>query len=320
MMVEPEDLFVVTMLQNQKVYVAGAGGFLGKYLVRSLLKSGAIPLTDRVELLEPLSISSYLVEHQPDYLINASGGGGGIAGNLKAPATIFHDNTVMALNILEASRKARVRKVLSVVTSCAYPQEHEVMREQDFFDGPIHETVACHGYAKRNIQLASSYYKKQYGLNAVCVALTTLYGPGAPTDPLKTKVLDALVKKFVDAVLDGANEVSLWGTGSPHREFLYVEDAANLILKAFDAYNDSTLPLNIGSGQECSVKELAELVASTVGFTGRINWDTSKPDGQYRKRLDLTRMKALLGDYEVVSLKNGILRTAEYYRSLRLPQ
>ncbi len=269
----------------------------------------------------------------PDYVFNLAGYNGGIGFNKLNPGKIFIENTLMGLNLISNCIRHRVQKIVSVVASCSYSpvqfvgdacsdigahyilERHDLLEEESFLELTPHESVACHGYAKRNLQLASYFANKQYGLNAVCACPTTLFGSEDSFDPERTKVLGALVKKFVDAADAKADEVVLWGSGKPLREFLYVEDAAKLLLRVMECYDDSSMPLNLGSGQELSIKELAELIAKQVGFNGKISWDTSKPDGQYRKRLDLTRMEAILGKFYFTPLETGVLAAIESYRS-----
>lgn len=263
-------------------------------------------------------------------VFHIAGHNGGLAFNQDFPADIFVRNTQMGMNVLDACRRFKVEKVVSVVASCAYPEfklrcvlanatsctrePHEVMAEWDFLLGEPHDSVACHGYAKRNLQLASSFMKKQYGLNAVCVCPTTLYGPGDSFDPQRTKILGGMVKRFVDAKRNQLTNVTCWGSGEPKREFLYVHDCASLLVKCMEKYGDSDHPLNLGTGQEYSVKEVAETVARCVGYTGKIWWDTSKPDGQLRKRLDLTKMHKVLGEFPFTPFEKGVAETVRAYR------
>jgi nucleoside-diphosphate-sugar epimerase len=323
-----------------------ATGFLGTHLINELNRLGAkrvivpfrenkigkVDLTDKTDvrvMFENCRNNNATI----DYVFHNAGYNGGIFFNQKNQFDIFSRNTQMAMNVLEACKEFEVKKVVSVVASCAYPEfefeqledtdtfgEHhqlkfnrEVMREKDFFEGPIHQSVACHGYAKRNLQLASSFAKKQYGLNAVCVCPTTLFGPGDSFDAERTKVLGAMVKRFVDAKRDEQGKVVCWGTGSPMREFLYVEDCAKLLVECLLKYNDSDIPLNLGTGQEYSIKQVAEIVAKKVEYKGKIKWDTTKPDGQFRKRLDLTRMENVLGKTRFTPFEEGVAKTVDHY-------
>lgn len=316
------------MLRKAKVLVTGGTGFLGQHLCRELDKYGAFTYSAGKGLdLTWSPCVEQLFGHfsKPDYVFHLAGHNGGIAYNDAFPADIFFKNTIMGLNVLEACQRHKVKKVVSVVASCAYPEygfgylggffPREIMEEHAFLDGETHASVACHGYAKRNLQLASSFYRKQYGLEAVCACPTTLYGPGDSYDPQRTKVMGGLIKRFVDAADNGSQSVTCWGTGSPMREFLYVEDAAKLLVETMLHYGDSDIPLNLGSGQEYSIKDTANMVASRVVFNGEIHWDSTKPDGQYRKRLDTTRMNEILPRIEFTTLEQGIDRTIADYRA-----
>lgn len=327
-------------LSKAKVLVTGSDGFLGKHVLDVLEKEYncfAYECSRRSWDLTVLNDARDAIHDQPgfDYVIHLAGYNGGIAFNDAFPADIFTRNTMMALNVLQASREYEVKKVLSVVASCAYPDrifhriiedngcrtwqtkdiDYDYLEEEDFLGEPPHPGVACHGYAKRNLQLASSFYHKQYGLNAVCACPTTLYGPGDSFDSERTKLMGGMVKRFVDAVEEGRQDVVCWGSGSPLREFLYVTDAARLLVETLLHYDNSELPLNLGTGQEISVKDLAEKVAGVVGYTGKISWDTSRPDGQYRKRLDLTRMHEVLPRIRISSFDEGIAQTVSYYKN-----
>ncbi len=325
-------------LQGASVLVTGSTGFLGRHVCSLLREWGCRKVVgcslrwhrddghvshQRVcDLTHPTEVAKlFLAEGPFDFVFHLAGFNGGISFNLERPADIFRDNTMMALNVLDRCSLAKVGKVVSVVASCAYPNmewhggcEAEVMNEKYFLGSPPHDSVACHGYAKRNLQLATSFYKKQYGLNAVCVCPTTLYGPGDSFDTARTKVMGALIHKFTAAKRTCEQEVVVWGSGRPLREFLFVKDAARLIVESMEHYDNSDMPLNLGTGQEMSIAAVSSMVADAVGYSGRITFDTSKPDGQYRKRLDLTRMKEVFPDYLPLSLGEGIRETVEWYR------
>ncbi len=303
-------------LRGARVLVTGAGGFLGRYLAAALAAEGAdvIPWDRAVDLVEHRETVRQVVALRPDYAFHLAGHNGGIDFNCRYPADIFLRNTAMALNLLAGCAAAGARKVLSTVSSCAYDSREHEPREEAFLCGRPHETAAGHGDAKRNALLGSGYFRRQYGLHAVCACPTTLYGPGDSFDPERTKVMGAMIKRFVDAALSGQREVTCWGSGRVLREFLYVQDCAGMLIAAMRLWDDSDRPLNLGTGQEHTVQELAETVARCVGFTGAIRWDTTKPDGQYRKRLDLTLMRRVLPDVPVTPLEEGIRRTAVHYR------
>jgi GDP-L-fucose synthase len=320
-------------LRDARVLVTGGTGFLGKHLCRALDKVGSMTQSvgSGLDLTWGPCVNQVFRRARPDYVFHLAGWNGGISFNENFPSDIFFRNTLMGLNVLEACRTFGVKKVVSVVASCAYgddkdtkhlemfncrgTKESGILEEEDFLSCRPNPSVACHGYAKRNLQLASSYYRQQYGLLAVCDCPTTLYGPGDSYDPNRTKVMGGMVKRFCDAVAKGEQEVTCWGSGRPLREFLYVEDAAKLLVETMLRYDDSDLPLNLGTGQELSVKEVAETVAAAAGYAGSIRWDTSKPDGQMRKRLDTTRMEAILPTFTFTPLRVGVDRAVEDYRN-----
>lgn len=259
-------------------------------------------------------------KHRPiGGVIHCAGFNGGIEFNRQFPADIFYNNTVMGLNVIDMCRQFEVPKVLSVVASCAYPEYiyeggecklNDEMYADEFLDLPPNDTVACHGYAKRNLQLASQFYAQQYGLRATTACITTMYGPGDSFHPMRTKVLGALIAKFTNAAIEEHESVTLWGTGSAKREFIYVDDAAEALVRSFGGpYEDSTKPINIGTGFEYSIKELANMIAKIIGYKGKILWDESKPDGQLRKRL---YMDSDIG-FSLTPMEQGIEETIRYY-------
>lgn len=318
-----------TWPDDARVLVTGADGFLGRRVVRALKKRGATVLSAThsedpgvgFDLLHR-DHARVLVENATrggplHYVFHLAGYNGGIEFNRLYPADVFHDNTVMALNLIHAlaysnHNGGQATKLVSAVASCAYNPPDGVCNEEDFLDGRPDPSVACHGYAKRNVQLASQFYRRQYGLHAVCVCPPTLYGPGDTFDPARTKLMGAMVRRFVKAARENPLEVEVWGTGEPRREFMYVADAAELIVRAA-AHDDSELPLNLPSGQEVSVRELAELVAHVAGYRGKIRFDWSRPDGQLRKRLNPARALPLVEGYEFLPLEAGVRRTVAWY-------
>lgn len=321
----PESSLPIEKLRESRILVTGGTGFFGQHLVK-VLKSdygckyvvvGSRATGDLTDTRSsPLLFRLARDTGRPfDLVFHLAGYNGGIKFNLENPADIYHNNTMMAMNILDECLAFGVTKVVSVVASCAYPHHFSLLAEQDFLDGPPHESVACHGYAKRNLQIASALYRKQYNLMAVCACPTTLYGPGDKFDPENSKVVSSLIAKFVKAKRENSPTVELWGTGTPMREVMYVEDAARLLVETMLYYDVSDIPLNLGSGQELSIYDLATLIATTVGYTGQLIWDCSKPDGQRRKRLELTRMFGYLRhqSYNITPLADGLARTVKWY-------
>lgn len=265
-------------------------------MVRTLIhKYGAAvtPLKhDDCDLLDLRQAHDLFYQTTYDFVFHCAGVNGGLAKNLAEPASILFHNTVMALHLLEACRGRGELKFVGMVASCAYGDNIDgIMREREFFNGLPHESVLGHGMAKRNLQMGCRLYAKQYGLRAICVCPTTLIGPGDSFDLARTKVGGALVKRFVDAADDHLPEVVMPGSGVSYREFLYVEDAADLIAKAAVLYDNSEYPLNLGSGEELTIFALAELVAHKAGYRGRIAWSNDGRDGQRRKRLDTGEMR-----------------------------
>ncbi len=310
-------------LKDKLIGVTGGTGFLGKHICELLRWHGAdvIALShhrrggEQVNLLNTTSVWNTFGRHQFDYVIHAAGYNGGIAFNMAYPYGIFANNTEMAINVINACIAHRVNKLVSLVTSCGYPDVHcinENMTEDLYLHGVVNDTVACHGYAKRNLVLASKYAKQQEGLNAITVCPTTLYGPHDNFSEKKSKVMGGLIRRFMKAAQEKATEVTCWGTGAAMREFMYVRDAANYVILALQKYEDSERPLNIGSGQELTVKELAEKVAKAVKYYGAIRWDTSKPDGQARKRLSRKRQLEILGELPLTPLDAGIENTVNW--------
>ncbi len=320
------------MLDGARVLVTGSRGFLGQHLYRLLVARGATVLgvggVNRkyqapdchdlwLDLCDLGWVEKFFQQNGPfDYVFHLAGHNGGIAFNGAYPADIFMKNTVMGLNLLDCCARHGVKKALSVVASCAYGDGQGDLVENNFLCGQPNASVACHGYAKRNLLLASRFYRQQYGLEVVTVCPTTCYGPGDSFDPARTKVMGAMVRRFVDAV-DFARPATLcWGTGTARREFLYAEDCASLMLRALLHDRTGGLLLNLGTGQELTTRELAEKVAAIVGYTGPIVFD-GRHDGQASKRLDCTLMRSLFPDFQPTPLEEGIRRTVDWYTAVR---
>jgi len=302
-----------------KVLVTGGTGFIGKRLCAQLSRMGheVTGVGSEVDLRNAGVARRFVRWEGPfDLCYHLAGWNGGLALNKSRPWRIFHDNTLMALNALEACRLGGVGKFLGVVASCAYPgYRFGELCEKDFFEGRPHETVECHGMARRALQLACKFARAEHGYRAVCACPTTVFGPGDSLDPVKVKVAGAMALRFVEAARAGLSHVTCWGTGSPKRELIYVDDCVKMLIKAMDVYEDSDVPLNVGTGQELAVREIALLAARAAGYQGEIEWDHSRPDGQLSKRLSLERMRAVLGDCEMTPVGEAMRLTVEDVRA-----
>jgi GDP-L-fucose synthase len=306
------------MLKGKNVYVTGARGFFGKHVCENLLKEGCNIIEygshmDLTDINVCLDIMSY---HKPDQIIHLAGFNGGIQYNMDYPADIFYRNTVMGLNLHEAARITGVKKILSVVASCAWaePDLHwEALKDSDILKGRPNNSVECHGYAKRNLYLASKFYKSQYNIDSNTICVTTLFGPGDTFDPKRTKVVGALIKKFVDAVKNGDKEVECWGDGTPSRQLIYVKDAAKQLVMLTGKDLNRPFPICLGSDWNFTIKRLAEYIAQLTGFTGNIVWNTDKPNGQSSKMLKTDRIFGLV---KTTPFKTALEETINYYKGL----
>lgn len=290
---------------------------VGRAIHQRLLSRGAkvlAPTHDELNLLRKEKVEEYFFRKRPTIAIHAAGWNGGIEWNRLYPAQIFYNTTQMALNVLSCIPDYGVKKGLTILASCSFPDNgSSVLDEDSLWDGLPNSTVECHGLAKRMMHAYSRQIYKQYNTPIISCVLTNSYGPYDSFHPQKTKVVGALIKKFVDAVEQRQEEVICWGDGSPLREFMYCEDAGEMIVRALECYNDPMTPLNIGSGIEVSIKELTVLIAYLVGYTGKITWDTTKSNGQMRKLLDSSRMAELLGRQNT-KLSDGLTKTIAYYK------
>lgn len=308
-------------LQGTRVLVTGGGGFLGRRVVAALEERGAIPIVVRSadhDLTKPDRIRAVLDQAQPQYVVHAAAVVGGIGANRAHPARFFYDNAVMGLHLIHDACVAGVEKMVVVGTVCSYPKFTPVpFREEDLWNGYPEETNAPYGLAKKMLLVQAQAYRSEYGFNCAYVIPTNLYGPEDNFDPETSHVIPAIIRKCLEAVDLGRDEVMLWGTGSPTREFLYVDDAAEGIVRALEDYEGAE-PLNLGAGQELSIRELAGMIAEATGFSGRFVWDKSHPDGQPRRAVDGTRADQSLGWRPTIELEEGISRTVERYRGSRV--
>jgi len=250
-----------------------------------------------------------------DVVIHLAAKVGGIEFNRKYPATLFYDNAIMGIQLMEAARREAVDKFVAIGTVCAYPKHTPVpFREEDLWNGYPEETNAPYGIAKKILLVQAQAYRQQYRFNAIFLLPVNLYGPRDNFDLESSHVIPALIKKMVDAKLEGKNEVVVWGTGKPSREFLYVEDAADGILMATEKYEKAD-PVNLGTGREITIKKLVNLIVELTGYEGKILWDISKPDGQPRRCLETSRAKKEFGFEAKTDFKEGLKRTIEWYAS-----
>lgn len=303
---------------ERRFCVTGGAGFLGKVVVRKLQERGAkdifVPTIDKYDLVDRDSIRQMLDDARPDVIIHLAAHVGGIGANREHPAEFFYDNLMMGVQLMHEAWQRGVGKFVAIGTVCAYPKFTPVpFSEDDLWIGYPEETNAPYGLAKKMLLVQSQSYRQQYGFNSLFLLPVNLYGPGDNFNPASSHVIPALIRKCVEAQAAGAEEIVVWGDGSPTREFLFVEDAAEGILMATEKYNESE-PVNLGSGYEISIKNLAEMIAAKVGFEGRLVWDTTKPNGQPRRALDTSRAWDRFGFRAKVGFDEGLQKTIAWYR------
>ncbi len=307
------------MFQDEMtVLVTGGAGFLGSSLVRTLKEHGLAEENIRAPRSRDLDLRRWenCVEavQDVDLVIHLAAKVGGIGYNMENPGSLFYDNAIMGIQLMEAARQADVEKFVAVGTICAYPKFTPVpFREEELWNGYPEETNAPYGLAKKMLLVQAQAYRQQYGFDAIYLLPVNLYGPGDNFDPRSSHVIPALIKKFVEAVETGAESVDVWGTGAASREFLYVDDAAEGITLAAERY-DKPDPVNLGAGFEITIRNLATLIADLTGFTGEIVWDTAKPDGQPRRCLAVSRAEQEFGFRAKVDFREGLERTIAWYR------
>ncbi len=297
---------------DKRVAVTGGAGFLGRHVVRKLRDRGCrqvfAPRSRDYDLREQEAVRRLYETTRPDLVIHLAGSVGGIGANQRYPGRFFYDNLAMGAHLLEGARRFEVPKFVGIGSVCAYPKSTPVpFREENLWDGYPEETNAAYGLAKKMMLVQSQAYRAEYGYNAIHLLLSNLYGPGESLDPETSHGLASIVRKFVDARNLGLGHVTLWGDGSPTREFLYVEDAAEGVLLASERY-DLPEPVNLGSGVEISIRDLAGKIRGLTGFAGRVRWDTTRPNGQPRRCVDVTRAKRHFGFDAATSLDEGLRR------------
>jgi GDP-L-fucose synthase len=306
---------------EKRICVTGGAGFLGSHLITDLHARGAsvifIPTIEEYDLVNPVAIARMLADANPDVIIHLAAHVGGIGANREHPAEFFYDNLMMGVQLMHQAYERGVEKFVAIGTVCAYPKFTPVpFKEDDLWIGYPEETNAPYGLAKKMLLVQSQAYREQYGFNSIFLLPVNLYGPGDNFDPRSSHVIPALIRKCIEAQDDGVDHIVVWGDGSPTREFIYVKDAARGIALATEFYNES-LPVNIGSGFEISIKDLAEKIASLTGFEGDLVWDTSKPNGQPRRALDTSRAKEKFDFEAQTDFDEGLRHTIDWYRSNR---
>ena len=308
--------------KDHPIVVTGGAGFLGSAVVKALKERGStrlfIPRKAAYDLTRESNVVRLTRETHPGVVIHLAATVGGIGANLQNPGRFFYDNLLMGTFMMEHARLTGVKKFVAVGTVCSYPKFTPVpFKEDDLWNGYPEETNAPYGLAKKMLLVQSQAYRTQYGLNSIFLLPVNLYGPRDHVDPTRSHVIPALIKKCFDAIKDGRNELEVWGDGTPTREFLYVDDAAEGIVLAMERYNKAD-PINIGSGTEISIKNLVSLIASLTGFEGRINWDSTQPNGQPRRKLDTSRAEREFGFKARVPLEEGLRKTIDWYKRIHL--
>jgi len=306
---------------SKRVLVTGGAGFLGSYVVEKLYQRGCqdifVPRSKDYDLRTLPAIIRLFKEARPDIVIHLAAQVGGIGANRERPGEFFYNNLTMGTQLMEQARLFKVDKFVAVGTVCSYPKFTPLpFKEENLWDGYPEETNAPYGLAKKMLLVQSQAYRQQYGFNSIFLVPVNLYGPGDRFDPDSSHVIPALIKKCIDALERGEDEIICWGNGSPTREFLYVEDAADGILLASELYNKSE-PVNLGSGVEISIRDLVNLIAKYTGFEGKISWDTAQPNGQPRRCLDTSRAEREFGFRAKMDFAEGLRKTISWYIAQR---
>ena len=307
-----------SFLNNKRITVTGGKGFLGKHILKKLADKGCakVSVADLPEynLVRLEDIRRMYETLRPDIVIHLAAKVGGIGFNQEKPGELFYDNIMMGVQLIHEAHLRGIEKFVALGTICAYPKFTPVpFREDDLWNGYPEETNAPYGLAKKMMLVQSQAYRQQYGFNSIFLLPVNLYGPGDNFDPKSSHVIPALIKKCVDAIRNNEDEIVIWGTGSATREFFYVEDAAEAIVKAAEEYNSSE-PVNIGAGFEISIRDLSNLIVELTGFKGKLTWDQTKPDGQPRRMLDTTRAQTAFNFKSQTNFREGLKKTIDWYR------
>jgi len=308
-------------LRTKRILVTGGAGFLGSHVVEALHARGCqsvfIPRSRDYDLRRDEAVERVYAWARPEIVIHLAAVVGGIGANRANPGRFFYDNAIMGIQLMEYARQFGVEKFVAVGTICAYPKFTPTpFREEDLWNGYPEETNAPYGLAKKMMLVQAQAYRAQYGFNAIYLLPVNLYGPGDNSDLESSHVIPALIRKCVEANETGQREIVLWGDGSPTREFLYVKDAAEGLLLATERY-DGGEPVNLGTGEEITIRQLAHIIAAEVGFSGNITWDTSKPNGQPRRCLDVSRAERLFGFRATHEFSQGIAKTVAWFLEYR---
>ncbi|MGD0596340.1 MAG: GDP-L-fucose synthase [Sedimentisphaerales bacterium] len=303
--------------KDRRIVVTGGAGFLGSYIIEGLQERGCknilVPKIEDYNLVNLPDVIRMYDDMKPDIVIHLAAVVGGIGANRQHPGKFFYENLMMGVQLIEQARLRNLEKFVAIGTVCSYPKFTPVpFKEDDLWNGYPEETNAPYGLAKKMLLVQSQSYRAEYGLNGIFLVPVNLYGPGDNFNPSSSHVIPALIKKCVDAIDAGDDHIVCWGTGKASREFIYADDAAEGILLATERYNGPQ-PVNIGAGFEITIKDLAEKIVKLTGFKGQIRWDSSKPDGQPRRRLDVSRAKQLFGFEAQVSFDEGLKRTIGWF-------
>ncbi len=311
----------IESLAGRRVAVTGGAGFLGRAVCRLLLARGVavsdlfVPRRRDFDLTQERDVERMYDAARPDVVIHLAAEVGGIGANLVQPGRFFYANMAMGLHLVEHARRRGIAKFVHTGTVCAYPKFAPIpFREEDIWNGYPEETNAPYGVAKKSVFVMLDAYRRQYGLASAVVVPVNLYGPGDNFDPATSHVIPALVRKCEEAKVSGADSITCWGTGAATREFLFVDDAAEGVVRAVETM-DEPVPINLGGGREIAIRDLVREIAEACGYRGRIEWDATKPDGQPRRSLDISRARTLLGWEPKVEFSTGLAATVEWWRA-----